>query len=134
MANRSIELHDTRIERVERAERTTILWMSAYLHESEGQPGRDRGTGWTLPARLVIENSEFECPLPSSSLWVIDGRISIADRVLENMMPVPFDEHGEIRVHLSGSEGEIFITGNHAYLEPIGPAIYIEDFSPCDER
>lgn len=132
MANRGIELHDTRIERIERADASIILWLSACMHESDGRPGWDRGTVWSLPARLVIENGVFTRPFSSTVLWVIDGHIDVGDILFDNSIPLPFDEHGTIRLFLSGAEGELVISGNRACLEPTGPAIYVEEFSGCD--
>ena len=133
MANRKIELHDTRVERIERTDGSIVLWLSAYMHESDGRPGRDGGTGWRLPARLVIENGEFGRPFSSPSLRITDGHVAIGDCVFDNGLPLPFDKHGEIRLFLSGAEGELLISGDHAYLEATGPAVYVEEFSASDE-
>ena len=131
--NREIELHDTRVERIERADSTIVLWLSAYMHESDGHPGFDRGTGWSLPARLVIENGEFDRPFSSPSLWVTDGHIAVGDRVFDNAIPLPFDERGEIRLLLSGTEGQLTIRGKRAYLEATGAAVYLEELFPSAE-
>ena len=134
MANREIELHDTRVERVEQSGTSIVLWLSAYMHESEGRPGVDRGTGWNLPARLVIEHGEFDRPFSSPFLRVTDGHIAVGDRLYDNGIPLPFDEHGEIHLFLSGAEGELAIRGKRAYVEPTGAAVYIEEFSALDEK
>ena len=131
--NREIELHDTRIQTIERVDGNIVLCLSAYMHESDGRPGRDRGTGWSLAARLVIENGDFTGPFSSSSLLVSDGHIAVDDRVFDNAIPFPFDERGEIRLHLSGAEGTLAIRGTRAYLESTGPAVYVEEFSPSEE-
>lgn len=132
MANREIELHDTRVERIDRAEGRIVLWMSAYMHESEGRPGWDRGTGWMLPAKLVVENGVFDRPFASASLWITEGHIAIGDRLLE-AVPLPFNEHGEIRIFLTGAEGELVVRGSHARIEEVGPAVFVEYFSPSDK-
>jgi len=131
--NREIELHDTRVERIEQTDGNIILWLLAYMHESAGRPGWDRGTGWNLPARLVIENGEFDHPFSSPYLWVTGGHIAVGDRIVEDTIPLPFDEHGKIHLLLSGAEGQLAIRGNRAYLEETGPAVYVEDFHPSDE-
>jgi hypothetical protein len=128
MANRAIEFHDTRIERIEHVNDTIVLWQSAYMHESDGRPGWESGTGWSLPARLVIENGTIEHPLPSQSLWILDGSITVADRLFDNMVPLPFDERGEIRLSLYSEEGELVVHGERVYVEPAGEAIYVEEF------
>jgi hypothetical protein len=131
--NREIELHDTRVERIEQADGNIVLWLSAYMHESAGRPGRDQGTGWNLPARMVIENGEFEHPPASLSLWITDGHIAVGDCHFDNFIPLPFDEHGGIRLLLSGAEGQIAIRGDRAFLEATGPAVYVEEFCPSND-
>ena len=130
MANREIELHDTRVERIEQAGSNIVLWLSAYMHVCDGRPGWDKGTGWNLPARLVIENGEFDHPFSSPTLWVTDGQIVVGDRVFNNALPLPFEEHGEIHLLLSGAEGTLAVRDNRVYLEPTGPAVFIEEFFP----
>jgi hypothetical protein len=130
--NRVIELHDTCVEGIEQVHGRIVLRLSAYLHESEGRPGIDRGTGWTLPARLVIENGRYDRPFVSHSLWVIDGHISIDDSLLDNCIPLPFDKRGRIRLFLAGAEGELAISGDRVYVEPMGPAVYVEEFPGTD--
>jgi hypothetical protein len=133
IVNREIELHDTRIQRIELVGSSIVLWLSAYMHESKGRPGLDRGTGWSLPARLVVENGKFDRPFSSPSLCVADGHVSVGDRRFDNCIPMPFDERGKIRLFLSGGEGELVISGDRTYLEPTGPAVCIEEFSGSDE-
>jgi hypothetical protein len=128
MANREIELHDTRIERIERSGGNIILWLKAYMHESDGRLGWDRGTGWTLPARLVIENGKFDHPFSALSLWITDGQITVDDRIFDNFIPLPFDEHGKIHLLFSGAEGELIINGDRILLEPTGQPVYVEEF------
>lgn len=130
MPNRAIELHDSRVERVEQAADSIVLWLSAYMHESDGRPGWDRGTGWSLPIRLVVENGKFASPSPPPALWILDGDIAIDDRRLENVLPLPFDERGDICLSLNGEAGEIVINGSRAYIEAIGQAVYVEEFDP----
>lgn len=131
--NREIKLYDTRVERIKQADGNIVLWLSAYMHESAGRPDRDQGTGWNLPARLVIENGELDHPFSSPSLWVTDGHVAVGDRVFDNAIPIPFDEQGEIHLVLSGAEGQIAIRGNRAFLEATGPAVYVEEFCPSND-
>ena len=127
MANREIELHDSCVERIEPADGRIVLWLSAYMHESEGRPGRDKGTGWTLPARLVVEDGTFDRPFASPSLWILNGHVAVGNRLFDNGIPLPFDERGHIRLVFSGAEGELAISGTRVYLEPTGTATYVEE-------
>jgi hypothetical protein len=51
-------------------------------------------------------------------------------KVLDSCIPLIYYE---IHLFLSGAEGELIIRGDRAYLEPTGPAVYVEKFSASDE-
>lgn len=104
------------------------LWLSAYVHESASRPGLDLGTGWSQPVCLTLENGRLEHPFAASSLWITDGYLTVSDRVFDNVLPLPFDERGQIYLFLSGPEGELVIVGQRALLELTGEALYVEDF------
>ena len=93
--------------------------------------------GITEPAgafpRLAIENGTLERPFASNSLWITEGHIDVGGRTIDNGLPLPFNESGHIRLVLSGAEGELVVRGDGAYLEPTGPAVFIEAFTGCDE-
>lgn len=54
MTNRLIELHDSDVLDVTLDGDDVVIAMSAYVHESEGRPGIDAGTGWTQPVRVTV--------------------------------------------------------------------------------
>jgi hypothetical protein len=128
VTNRAIELHDSEVHGIEADGVSIVLSMTAYLHQSDGRPGFDRGTVWRLPARLVVENGKFDRPFTSPSLEISDGQISIRARVIDNLLPLPFDENGPIRLDFAGAEGELVIWGDRVYIEEAGPAAYLEEF------
>lgn len=53
-----IELHDSEIAIITYDHGTAkIIFARAYIHRSEGEPGRAPGTGWGQRAELVIGNA-----------------------------------------------------------------------------
>jgi len=51
-----------------------VLRLTAYVHQSEGRPDQDRGTGWTQEADLRVGMATL-IEAPTTSLWILDGAI-----------------------------------------------------------
>ena len=126
MENRAVELHDSRVVATEWTGADLVLRMSVYLHQSDGQPGEDRGTGWTQDAELRV-GTATPIELPSAPLWILDGTIEVGQRVFENLLPVPFDHQGRVAVKLNGAAGKLHVVGVGATLTLLGKPVFIED-------
>lgn len=104
-----------------------------YIHETEGVPGIDAGTGWSQEGKItigggIIEGSISELP---RDLW--DGHLVMDETISENMIPVPLDWRGKIELRLKawGAVSEVVsVRGTGAKLELIGRAEYVERFKP----
>ncbi len=134
MSNRAIELHDSKIESIELDTSQAIITFShAYIHQSDGVPGIDSGTGWSQKAKLKIKNvPKLEMPkhLPYS---IGDGVLKLDDTEYPNEIPIPLSHNGTVTLNLlvanaEGSYIEISVAGSGVELELIGEAEYIEDF------
>lgn len=130
-ANRGIEIHDSVLDRLHLANGTAELYFShLYIHESEGRPGIDPGTGWSQEGKLTIRGALVE---GSFSEWPADlhsGSIMIGDELFENDIPIALDTQAEVRLLLQSWSDVISIRGKGATLELIGKATYVEDFKP----
>jgi hypothetical protein len=132
--NRAIEIHDSVLDALSLDHGDAALHFShLYIHETEGVPGIDAGTGWSQEGKLtistgIIEGSFSELP---RDLW--DGCLAMDGTVSENMIPVPLDYKGKIELRLESwaQVSEIIsISGKGARLELIGEAEYVEEFKP----
>lgn len=132
--NRAIEIHDSVLDALSLHNGDAVLHFShLYIHETEGVPGIDAGTGWSQQGKLtistgIIEGSFSELP---RDLW--DGCLAMDGTVSENMIPVPLDYKGKIELRLESwaQVSEIIsISGKGARLELIGEAEYVEEFKP----
>ena len=89
MRNRAVELHDSEVATIFYFYGVAVLVFShAYIHQSEGSPGRDAGSGWWQRAELVIQNAtEIELP----EVWsceVSDGSLYLDGSSTATCSPV----------------------------------------------
>ena len=134
MSNREIELHDSEIATIFYFDGSTVIIFShAYVHVSEGEPGRDAGSGWYQRAELVIgEAPEFEmdCIWPCE---VHDGSLLLGDVEHSNMLPIPLEHGGSAKLRLEVSDDDdaykvIEIEGKWVKLTMLGEPYYVEEF------
>ena len=89
MANRAIEFHDSTFNGVERESADLALRFSAaYIHQSEGRPGIDAGSGWVQELRLLISDASLSGEILGLPGNLSDGSISLDDRRFDTV-PIP---------------------------------------------
>jgi len=134
MPNRAIEVHDSILSALSFLEREVQLHFSpAYIHQSEGEPLRDAGSGWVQDSTLHIYDAKAEGTFSKFPVDLSDGRIQIGHNILENKIPVPLHHTGTVELRLQAKrevEGIVIITGHGAELELIGEPKYVEEFRP----
>ncbi|MGH9744221.1 MAG: hypothetical protein ACRD51_17915 [Candidatus Acidiferrum sp.] len=129
--NRSIEIHDSILDALHVEGGDAVLHFShLYIHESEGHPGVDPGTGWGQAGKLTIRSAVIEGSLSEWPADVHDGHIATGGLLYENEIPIALDFEGKIELRLESWSDAISITGKGAKLELIGEATYIEEFRP----
>lgn len=65
MLNRAIEIHDSVLASVSFAQGEAQLhFSSVYIHQSEGAPLRDAGSGWVQKAVLRIRDAKMTTKVP----------------------------------------------------------------------
>src|SRR4029077_7988080 len=89
MSNRAIEFHDSTFDGLEK-DRTnvTLRFSAAYIHESNGKPGLDAGSGWIQEARLHIAGASLSGEIPELPRDLWDGSIRLGDELYQ-MTPIP---------------------------------------------
>src|SRR5260221_14796499 len=123
MLNRVIEIHDSIIASVLFSQgRAEIAFSSAYIHESEGIPGRDAGSGWTQKAILRIYDAEVKGAFSDFPADLSDGRILMGGQQVQNIIPIPLLYKGafELCLERKWPPGEVCFTGSGAELELLG--------------
>jgi hypothetical protein len=126
--NRAIEIHDSVVDALSLDNGDAVLHFShLYIHESEGVPGIDAGTGWSQEGNLTISNAVVE---GSFSEWPADlhkGQIAVDGTVYENEIPISLNVVGRIELRLQSWSDVILIIGKGAKLELVGEATYLEE-------
>jgi hypothetical protein len=99
--------------------------LSAYVHSSDGQPGRDVGSGWEQRVELVLKDPVVEVA-PSGTALLYDGSLHVDDQLVLDLLPLPFVGAGTVRLRLHGAEGELRARGSHVEVVARGEARFIE--------
>jgi hypothetical protein len=134
MPNRAIEIHDSVLAGVSFSQGEAQLhFSSVYVHQSEGVPGRDVGSGWVQKALLRIHDAMVEGAFSEFPVDLSDGQIQLGNKLLDNEIPVPLRHKGafELRLRAMLREQEVVtFTGSGAELELLGEPEYVEEFRP----
>jgi len=123
----AIELHDSKVTAIVAAGLSARVVVQAYLHRSEGEPGTSPGSGWIQEAELRLEDAQVRHPAPPA-LDVLDGFVEVAGRRYANLVPLPFDVVGPVRVLLDGPQGVFEASATAAQFALVGDARYVEEF------
>lgn len=125
--NTEIQLHDSEISEVRYANGSvTVIFSTAYIHESEGLPGRDFGRIWTQVAAVTVDRISSTPPLTEVPIWALGGTLSLGTTRYDQFIPADGKYVGdvELSVQLSrddGSDGgELRLRGGGVSIELIG--------------
>src|SRR5438045_8872204 len=88
MQRRAIEFHDSELLFVRREGPNLRVRVSAYVHVSDGEPGRDSGTGWTQDVNFMLRDALVEIAAPAGQLQLADGLLSIESRAVRRPGPL----------------------------------------------
>ena len=134
LPNRVIEIHDSTLVEISQSNDETVLYFSSvYIHESEGVPGQDAGTGWSQRAILRLTDSRIVGAFSEFPVRLSNGRILLGERATANGIPVPLRYEGtcELRLEAFRQAHEIVtIEGKGIELELVGEGKYLEEFRP----
>jgi hypothetical protein len=134
VSNRVIEIHDSVLASVSFSNDEAQLHFSpAYIHQSEGVPSHDAGSGWVQKAILHIRGASMEGAFSEFPVELADGEIRLEENILVNEIPVPLRHSGKFGLRLEAmwhGQQVVSFTGNGAELELLGEAKYVEEFRP----
>jgi hypothetical protein len=134
----AIELHDSTVLRVNNEGNDVVIDLDAYLHRSEGEPGRDPGTGWTQLARFRLSEGHVRCdPGDIGSFEILHGSLRVGEELFGNVLPVPLAREARVEVALEGfvldgdAEGQdVSLRADGCAIEVmlVGAPSFVEDF------
>lgn len=128
--NSALELHDSEVADIRMSGGALhVVFGSAYVHRSSGQPGVDAGSGYAQAAEMVFSEakySESEGPCIGA---VADGVISTDGAKFENVVPLPFSALGHVSATITFASGGVLkVTGKGVSCVPTGPARFVEAY------
>jgi hypothetical protein len=117
----SIELHDSDVAAVEIVEGTVrIEFSDAYIWAQD--------KGWGQRALLTLENGQVHEMPAEFPVTISEGMLSGGEEQYDNIVPLPFSEHGAFAIEFSFNSGEsLKVTGHNPRVELIGERRFIED-------
>jgi hypothetical protein len=123
-----LELHDSRISSVNVFDGVaTIHFSHAYVHKSAGTPGKDRGTGWSQEAQLILSEVTDLESIPRTPNTISDGHLEVGG-IKHQLIPLPFKRKVGAILRITFVDGTEFeIVGQKPFIELLGPPTYLED-------
>ena len=127
--NAALELHDSTLSAVERADKTLLLHLDpAYVHKSPGVPGKDAGEGWLCVVQIILRDAVDSVSIDSAEC-ISDGALVCNGQRLDNLIPIPFSFAGKTHLSLVLTEGgktleigangvDVSLTNAGRFLEP----------------
>lgn len=132
MPNRIIEIHDSVLEKILSIRSAVELHFSCvYIHQSEGRPGVDPGTGWIQRAILRIGDAKVHGAFTEFPVDLADGQIHLGEHRQDNFIPIPLSFRGALTLQLKAkwrSDEVVIFTGSSALLELFREPKYVEEF------
>lgn len=134
MPNRAIEIHDSVLAAVSFSHGEARLYFSSvYIHQSEGVPLRDAGSGWVQEAVLRIQDASMEGTFSEFPVDLADGQTRMGQNILDNEIPVPLRHKGAFALRSQAmwhGQEVVSFAGSGAELELLGEPEYVEEFRP----
>jgi hypothetical protein len=112
---RGVELHDARVlEVIARA--GGFIRLEAFVHDDAASAS---GAGCWQRIDLLFGEATFE-QKGSGEPRVLDGSVKVGDRVHENVLPIPFNEAGEVVATMAGTDFELTVRAKSVWLRVAG--------------
>ena len=132
--HRTIEIHDSVLAQISFVQNEARLHFSAaYMHQSEGIPGQDPGTGWSQEAILHVPDAKVEGSFSEFPINLSDGQFWLGHNLLKNQIPVPLRCKGDFKLRLEAwrqAKEIVIVIGSGVELGLIGKPKYVDDFRP----
>jgi hypothetical protein len=100
----AIEIHDSYLTEIAKHDNTVELKLSAYIHKSEGTPLIDAGTGWIQDVSVFLRDGAVNGTITNWPADLYDGTLEVDSDAYENVIPIPLDRQGTIRLTLKPTQ------------------------------
>lgn len=125
-----VELHDSILGAILRDGTDLIVrFTPAYVHRSDGLPGRDPGSGWSADVDIRFGNGAAQPETVRLPTAIADGTLTLGELTLENEVPLPLHVDDRARMVLTLVSGEqVVLTGSSFASAVLSTYVYIEEF------
>lgn len=129
--NAAIELHDSSVVSIVEDDGTIVLELRAYLHQSDGRPGIDPGTGWSQTVRLIFPHATKRCTLTKFPDTILDGVLTLSGEQFDTCVAIPIEHVGPTVLDLEFANNiRVTIEGSGLQVERLGTPTFVETFRP----
>ena len=126
--NAALEFHDSEVSLVEGADGTLrLLFSAAYVHHSEGRPGRDQGAGYMQSAELIFFGASWQGLSPECSGYLYDGSLNVDGESL-SLIPIPLTAAGKITAVFSFLSAVLSVSANSIVCSVSGEPRFVENY------
>lgn len=139
--NTEIQLHDSEIADIrQEACATSIVFSTAYVHESFGVPGRDHGRTWTQMVTVTVYQGSLGSAIPETPVWTVGGTIRLGAVTHDGFIPAKLEHEGivELILQLSTADGsdagELLLKGGGIRISLFGQPSEAEEFDEEPRR
>jgi hypothetical protein len=130
--NAAIEFHDSDVTAIELAGDSVVVRLLAYVHRSDGIPGKDAGTGWTQAVEMVFAGGVVEDQPTSLPCGLYDGQVS-GGAELDGMVSLPTSIKSTVRFEaLTSCSEQLTVRGTGLEVVPVAEGKFIETFPGAD--
>lgn len=128
--NAAIEFHDSTVSEISVFDGTAIVHFNpAYIHKSDGRPGRDAGTGWLHEARLLVEAAVVIGDSPDFPCKIASGEVLENGNRHDGLIQLPFETNSAVEVRLLWATSDsTSIKGSRARVELVGEPRLVEEY------
>jgi hypothetical protein len=130
MLNKGLELHDTTIVAFTEVGEQLFVLMRAFIHQSEGKPGIDKGDCLLQAVVFTFTNPTIEGNNDEYPSWIIDGDLVVGENKYSNMFSIPFSgENVELKLTLDNGK-MLNILSKQLEVTLLGEPEFVHEFIP----
>jgi len=127
-----IEFHDSHLDAIAMSSDGASVHLRAYVHRWERRDGEWVGTGWIQPVTITVRTSPGPVATRETPVDVWVGSIRVDETVHNNLVPLPFEGTGAVRVVMELITGAVIeVAGDQVTLAATGDARFVENV-PAD--
>ena len=128
--NKSIEFHDSTLSKITQDHETIVLHFDkAYIHQSEGIPGIDNGTGWVQSIDIQLSQAKINFLPKNMPIDLYTGYFILDNKKLDNGIDLPLNSSGKIEICFTTNFNEkIVITAKSVSSIEESELEFVEDF------